>query len=290
MSDDTTIDGSPRGRLLLVAAAALWSTSGIFMKSPWLLSIPNDERGPLVACYRALLAGLCLLPFVNWKRVRLRPRMVPMVVCFAAMNLLFISAMTRTTAAVAIFLQYTSTGWAFLFGTLFLRERITPGNVTALAFAMFGIVWIVADQWAGDQFLGTALALGSGMAYAGVVVSLRDLRDEDSAGLVALNLLVSGAVLIPWVASCGVVPTANQWLIIGGLGALQMALPYVLFARGVGTVSAQEAALITLLEPILNPFWVWLFWPEPVSRSTWIGGALILTGLALRYMVFPRRC
>lgn len=281
--------GIVSGTFLLVCAAILWSTSGLFLKSPMLQSLPAEERGPLIACYRGLIAGVALLPFIKFRRLRFRAALVPMVISFASMNVLFISAMTYTTAAVSIFLQYTSTGWAFLFGVLFLKERVTIGNLSALVCGLLGIGWIVVDQWSGTQFFGTLLALGSGVAYAGVVVSLRSLREEDSAWLVALNLLASGLVLLPWVLPRGIVPTGPQWLLIGALGIVQMALPYLLFTRGVGTVTSQEASLITLLEPILNPIWVALFFPEPVSNATWIGGGLIVFGLALRYLVFPQR-
>src|SRR5438552_2158720 len=113
----TTAGGLPGARQmqgigLLIGAAVLWSTSGLFLKSPALASLPEGERGPFIACYRGLIAGMLLLPFVNRRRVRFRVAMLPMLVSFASMNLLFITAMTQTTAAVAIFLQYTSTGWA----------------------------------------------------------------------------------------------------------------------------------------------------------------------------------
>jgi drug/metabolite transporter (DMT)-like permease len=91
---------------------------------------------------------------------------------------------------------------------------------------------------------------------------------------------------MPWVISQGLIPSGTQWAVIGVLGAFQMGLPYVLFARGMAGVPAQEAGLITLLEAILNPFWVWLFWREEVTTSTWIGGALILAGLLMRYLAF----
>jgi drug/metabolite transporter (DMT)-like permease len=256
------------------------------MKSPPLEAIPVGERGPLVACFRALLAGLCLAPFVNWKRARFHQRMVPMALAFAAMNFLFITAMTRTTAAAAIFLQYTGIGWAFLFGVLFLKERVSRDNLVALGFGLAGIGWIVGGEWHGSQFLGTLLALCSGLAYGAVIASLRALREENSAWLVVLNHLVSAAVLLPWVITQGLIPSGTQWALIAVLGAFQMGLPYVLFARGMTGVPAQEAGLITLLEAILNPLWVWLFWGEEVATSTWIGGGLILTGLVVRYVVF----
>jgi drug/metabolite transporter (DMT)-like permease len=286
MAGDPLPEHRTRDRLLLLAAAVLWSTSGLLMKSPPLEAIPVGERGPLVACFRALLAGLCLVPFVNWRRVRFHRRMVPMVVAFAAMNFLFVAAMTRATAAAAIFLQYTGIGWAFLFGVLFLNEKVTRENLVALGFGLAGIAWIVGGEWHGSQFLGTLLALGSGLAYGGVIASLRALREEDSAWLVVLNHLVSSAVLLPWVVTQGLIPSGPQWAVIAVLGAFQMGLPYVLFARGMAGVPAQEAGLITLLEAILNPFWVWLFWHEAVATSTWIGGGLILAGLLVRYLVF----
>jgi drug/metabolite transporter (DMT)-like permease len=276
-----------RGRLLLLAAAVLWSTSGLLVKSPPLAAIAESYRGPVLACYRALFAAACLLPFLRPRHVRWRPMLVPMVLGFALMNLLFVTAMTRTTAAAAIFLQYTSTVWAFLFGLLFLGERISRGNAVALAAAVCGIAWIVRADWGGENSTGNVIALGSGFAYAGVIVSLRSLREEAPAWLVALNHAVAGLILLPWVLPLNVSLTPQQWSLTALLGIGQMALPYLLFTRGVRWVTTQEAALLTLLEPVLNPLWVWLCWGETVPLSTWIGGSLILGGLAVRYTFFP---
>jgi drug/metabolite transporter (DMT)-like permease len=276
-----------RGRWLIVAAALLWSTSGLFVKSPPLRTLSLEDRGPLVACYRALVAALCLVPFVNWRRARFRPAMLPMLASFAAMNALFVTALTMTSAAATIFLQYTATVWAFGFGALFLKERITRANLVTLSFALAGIGWIVAAGWNGNDLPGILLALGSGVAYGGVIVSLRALSQEDPAWLVVINHLVAGLVLLPWVVARGLFPSGEQWLVIGALGALQMGLPYVLFARGLAGVTAQEAGLITLVEAILNPLWVWLAWGETPAPATMIGGSLILAGLLLRYL--PRR-
>ncbi len=279
-----------RGRLLVLLAAILWSTSGLFVKSPPLALLPEAERGPLLACYRALFAAAFLLPFVRRRSIRWRPALVPMVLSFTAMNVLFVTALTRTTAAAAIFLQYTSVVWASLFGLLFLRERIDRGNLLALVPAVCGIVWIVAGDWSSENFAGNLIALGSGACYAGVVVCLRRLRDEDSTWLVALNHAAAGLILLPWVLSINVrLDSTTQWTLVAAFGVLQMGVPYVLFARGVRWVKTQEAALIPLIEPILNPLWVALIWHETVSETTWIGGALIVGGLATRYFLFPLR-
>lgn len=277
-----------RGRLLVLGAALLWSTSGLFVKSPPMEAIPQAERGPLLACFRALFAAGCLLPFLRKEHVRWRPGLVPMVVCFTLMNVLFLTAMTRTTAAAAIFLQYTSTAWAFLFGWFFLAEPISRGNAVAAGCALAGIAWIVASDWSGERMTGNLIGLCSGCMYAGVVVTLRVLRDENSLWLVVLNHAAAGLLLLPWALAQSVSLTGTQWLLAALLGIVQMGLPYLLFARGVRSVTAQEAALIPLVEPVLNPFWVWLFWREPVPGSTWVGGGMILGGLLLRYLAFPR--
>lgn len=272
---------SVRGRVYLLAAALFWSLSGVLVKSPSLGNVP----ALVLACERAWWAAICLTPVVNWKTVRWRRGLLPMVICFASMNFLFISSLTRTTAAASIFLQYTAAGWAFLFGVMILKERADRGNLVALLFGLAGIVWIVHSDWDGERFEGNALALASGLSYAGVIVSLRFLRDESAAWLVWLNHVVSGAVLLPFAATALPQLNLSQHTLLAALGGIQMALPYVLFARGLRSVTAQEASLITLLEPLLNPLWVWLFWGELVPGATWIGGALILCGLALKPVI-----
>ncbi len=277
------------GRWLVVAAALMWSSSGVIIKSPPLERLmPHADRGPVIACYRAAVAAICLLPFVRWRTVRWRPLLVPLAVCFAAMNVLFISAMTYTTAAAAIFLQYTSTLWAFLFGVLFLKEPLDRRNLITLGFGLAGIVWIVAADFNGERFLGTLLGLSSGLAYGGVVVCLRALRDENSAWLITLCHIVSCVILLPWVLARTMTVDGPQWSLIVLLGVGQMAIPYILFSRGIGKIPVQEAALIPLCEPILNPLWVWLCWGERIPTPTLIGGLLILMGLVLRYAALGR--
>ena len=278
-----------RGRLLLIVAAVFWSMSGLFLKSDPLAALPLADRGPALACYRALFAALGILPFVRWSRARWVWLLLPTIIAFTLMNALVVTAFTRTTAAAAIFLQYTATVWAFLFGVLFLRERVDRPNLIALIFAVCGITWIVWSDWHGANFTGNLLALGSGLSFGAVILFLRALRNEESLWIIFLLHLVSGAVLLPWVLHRGVSLSTLQWTLIALMGMVQMGLPYVLFARGVRHVRVQEASLLLLLEPILNPIWVLIVWGEEVPLATWIGGGLIVGGLALRYLILDRK-
>lgn len=282
MTDGVTSQQRSQGRLLLLLAAVLWSIIGLAVKSPPLRDVP----GPVFAGCRALTAGLMLLCFMRPAMVRWRWGMLPMVISFASMNVLFIMATQQTTAAAAIFLQNTASLWAMGYAVIFLRERIVRGNLVALCFGLVGIAWIVYSDWKGERFVGNGLALASGLTYAGVIVTLRSLRTESPIWLILLNYLVSGLALLPWILVGFQSLTPLQWLLLACIGPIQMGLPYILFARSLKWIPPQEASLILLLEPLLNPLWVWMCWGEQVTSATLGGGCLILLGLALRYTVF----
>jgi DME family drug/metabolite transporter len=269
-----------RGRLLVLAAALMWSTSGMLGK---LIALP----GPTMACYRALFATLTLLPFLNRRTIRFRPAMLGMIACFATMNICYVTSITLTTAANAIFLQYTAPGWMFLASVFLLREPMDRRSLIGLLIGLAGVTTIVAGSWH-DTALGVALGLASGITYGGVAVFLRVLRDEDPYWLTVLNHLVSGLVLLPVVLrdfdSNALAITAWQWVGLAVYGAAQMAIPYTFFSRGLSVVTPQEAGLITLLEPVVNTFLTWLAVGEVPSASTMIGGTIILAGVSSRYL------
>ena len=268
-----------RGRWLLVAAALLWSTTGLFVKADALREIP----GPTLACLRALFAAACLVPFVRIASIRFRPSLIPMAGAFAAMNVLFLTAMTLTTAAAAVFLQYTATPWSFVLGLAVLGETWRSGNLAAVVLAVSGIAVIVAGSSGQQTATGNLLAIASGLAFAAVIVSLRHLRDESPIFLVLVNQSASCLVLLPWLAWHPPSLSLEQWLLLAAFGIVQMSIPYLLFARGLKSVSAQEASLIALLEPVFTPVWVMMAGWETAETVTWIGGGLIVGGLLLRY-------
>ncbi len=280
-STESRLVSATHGRWLLVAAAVLWSTTSLFVKVEALRDIP----GPTLAALRALFAAVCLVPFVRVSSVRWRVGLLPMATAFAAMNVLFLTAMTLTTAAAAVFLQYTATPWSFLLGLVILGETWRRGNVVAVGLAMAGIAIIVATT-DGQSSLGNLLAVASGLAFAAVIISLRHLRQESPVFLVLVNQAASCLVLLPWLAWHPPSLSLDQWLLLAAFGIVQMSIPYLLFARGLKSVPAQEAALIVLLEPVLTPVWVGLLGWEFAPATTWLGGALIVGGLLLRYTVF----
>lgn len=280
------------GRLCVVVAAVLWSTSGGFTK---LLTKPTglhlDEprlTGIQIAFARVLFAGLLLSPFLRRCDISWRPAMLATAISFAAMNALFVSAMAAGPAANAILLQYTAPMWMYLFSVWWLREPADRRGAVSLGIGMIGIGLIVAggflDSSQEGQLPAIVLALGSGVTYAGVLVGLRALRDVSSRWLTVFNQAVSAAVLLPFVWG-STFPSPGQLVVLSLFGTLQLAVPYWLVARGLRSVSPQEAGTLTLLEPILNPLWAYLASPATDRPSLWTfsGGFFILGALAYRY-------
>ncbi len=284
--------GVTHGRLCVVLAAVLWSTSGGFTKlltQPTALGLDEPRLSGLqLAFARVTFAGLALAPLLRRRDLVFRRAMIPTAASFAAMNALFVSALAAGSAANAILLQYTAPMWMYLVSVWWLREPADRRGAVSLAIGMAGIGLIVAggffDAGQVGQLPVIVLALGSGVTYAGVLIGLRVLRDVSSRWLTVFNQLVSAAVLLPFVWGAPL-PTAGQAVVLFLYGTLQLALPYWLVARGLRRVSPQEAGTLTLLEPLLNPLWAYLVSPATETPSVWTlgGGAFILGALAYRY-------
>ncbi len=275
-----------RGRLLVIAAAVLWSTSGFFAKAPLFEDWPLAQRGLLLAFWRALFACLLLIPMV--RRPRWTLGLIPMVLIFAAMNYTYMTAMTMTTAANAIWLQNVAPAWVFLIGVFVFGEKVHRGDWLLVLFGVLGVGFILCFEAQGQQLEGIVFGLLGGITYAGVILAIRQLRGQDAAWLIMLNLLITSIVLAPFVLRQDIFPTGKQWGYLAAFGMLQLGLPYFLFARGVRSIAGHEASGIALLEPILVPVWVFLAWHHESTYQapqwwTYVGGTLILIGLLLKY-------
>lgn len=276
-----------RGRLLVLAAALLWSTSGLFAKATIFDDWPVAQRGVLLAFWRAAFAATVLAPTV--RRPRFRRPLVPLLICFAGMNVAYLTAMVQTTAANAIWLQSTAPWWVFGFSVLWIGEPIVRRDLVPLAFGVLGVGTILFFEVQGEAVGGVIFGLASGVCYAGVVLMMRQLRAENPGWIVALSHGVTALVLLPWLLLAGIWPSPAQLAVLALFGTVQMAVPYMLLFRGLRSVTGVEATAIGLAEPVLMPLWVFLAWGEQPAPWTLVGAALILAGLLLRYGVLERR-
>jgi len=264
------------GRFVILAAALLWSLAGVFIKFLDLYPLT-------IVLYRSLFASLVFAPFLKRPDFRLSAPILVSAASYTAAISAFVSANKLTTAANAIVLQYTAPVFVFLLSRLVLGEKISHINGVALAVSMVGVGIISFDSAGEPEMAGVLVALLSGVFFAIYMVNLRMTNDVGPVYLNWFNNIVCALLLFPFVIS-QLALTLDQTWILALMGAVQLGLPYFLFSKGLQTVSLQEAALIALIEPVLNPVWVALTVGEVPSLATIVGGGMILAGLGIRYL------
>jgi drug/metabolite transporter (DMT)-like permease len=260
-------------RLLLLAAAALWSTAGAAMKLCGL-------SGWQIAAGRSLVAGLFLLATV--RESRRRPTLPGLLTsaAYAATVILFALANKLTTAANAIFIQDTAPAWVLLLSPWLLGERPARGELLAVPVFGGGLALFFLDELSPGQMAGNLVALAAGVTFALCMMGLRRARGDGPAALVIGNLLAAAIALPLWTAGPAARPV--DLAIVGYLGIFQLGLAYLCFARGIAHVPALEASLLVLLEPVLNPIWTFLLAGERPGPWAVAGGAVVLAATAWR--------
>jgi drug/metabolite transporter (DMT)-like permease len=265
-----------RARLELLLAAVLWSLAGIFIK---FLSLP-----PLtIVFYRSLFAALFFAFFIRKSIAVPRVALLVSTLAYTAAISAFVSANKITTAANAIALQYTAPMFVFVIVHFLFGEKITGASWVSLVLGMLGIAVICIGSAGQPDAAGVLIALLSGLLFSIYMVTLRFLKDFNPGTLTFLNNMVCCLLLLPLVGS-ELSLSLKEGGIVAMMGVVQLGIPYWLFSKGLEEISVQEASLIVLIEPVLNPLWVALIVGELPSGATLIGGICIVGSLAFRYL------
>jgi drug/metabolite transporter (DMT)-like permease len=212
---------------------------------------------------------------------------------YALMVICFVVATKRTTAANAIFIQYTSPVYVALLSWPVLRERVTWVDAVACVGVIAGMVLFFRQGLSPDARAGNVVAIVSSFGAAGLPIAMRaeqialarsgrprDLAAAAAAPAVAIAIGDLAAVLVCAPAMAGAPPAdAHSWLLLAALGLGQIGLPYVLYGLAVPRLSALEGSLVPTLEPILNPVWVALGTGEVPGPMAIAGGGFVLVSV-----------
>ncbi|MDQ6656538.1 MAG: DMT family transporter [Verrucomicrobiota bacterium] len=267
---------------LLLVAAVLWSLGGVLIKS-------IDWPPMAVAGGRSAIAIPLMLACMGRPRFTFSAAQIGGAIGYALTVVLFVFATRMTTAANAIFLQYTAPIYVALIGRWYLGERALRIDWLVIAVALGGIALFFMDRLSASGFWGNIVALGSGVAFASVALFLRKEKAASPVTSIILGNILVALAGVPFMFGTPL-GHGDGWRLLL-LGTVQLGLPYVLYAIAIKYVTALEATLIPLLEPILNPTWVMLMLGERPGPWAIVGGALVLLAVLTRgaLMVTGRR-
>ena len=270
------------GVLATILAALIWSTAGVLVKL-----LPQDAF--TILFYRSLYAGILFFMVFRREALRLDRRALLISAFYAPLLICFVTATKLTTAANAIFLQYISPALVLIIEPKLLGSRMKRYNAVTVVACLAGMSFFLLEQkGASHHWMGDGLALLSGFFSAGLVLSLRfSQRQQQMSGILYGNLWVV-LFTLPWFLRSAP-PAGHEHLMLAFLGFVQIGFGFLLFTYGQRRIPALEGSLIAILEPILNPVWVLIWygeWPSPWSIS---GGAIILAALTIRMVYLYKK-
>ena len=282
-------------------AAILFSTSGLLIKVISVGPLPLlGVRGAFAALAIALYMARPFLqtarrnssnsPRPHQPKPRLKFRLtLPMLggaISLVGAQAFFIIAVRETTAANAIFLQYTAPIFVAFFGIHYLREPVGKLDWLALATVGVGLLCFYGDGLTTGGAFGNLFGLLAGLTFAWFLLFMRKQKDTSTIETVLLGNVLSALLGLPFLF--GAAPSTADWLGMLFLGIFQIGLPSILIAIAIKQLTAVEAILIQTLEPILNPVWVLLFIGEMPSSLALLGGAIVVGAVTFRSALSTR--
>lgn len=271
--------------LFVLAAALLWSTGSLFIKATPL--------GALELSFgRSLLAALTVALLTRREGFGLNFMTTVAAALYAALLVLFVVATKLTTAANAIFLQYTAPVYVLLLEPLLFKERLRLADLFVVAACVAGMSLFFVGQLRPQDVEGNLTALASGLCFALFLLLLRHQRAGrvNRASSVIYGNLIICVLTAPAFARAVPALTLRDVAIVSYLGVVQIGLAYTLFTLGIARgVRSLDAGVVGYIEPMLNPVWVFLFLGERPSGWAVVGGCVIIAAVLAHTVALAQR-
>jgi len=285
MSKLNLSDMTPKRSLalfFLVLTAVLWSLGGLLIKLV-------DWNPIAIAGARSLIAAVLMLFFIKKPDFKFTFKKFAASFAYAGTVLIFVCANKLTTAANAIVLQYTAPIYVAILGALFLREKVRWYDVITIVAVFGGMTLFFIDELSPGNMLGNILAIISGVFFALEALLLRHQKDDSPLDRIFWGNVMTAVIAIPFMFDT--LPDSKSISGIILLGVFQLGFSYILYSFAIKNVTALEAVLIPIIEPVLNPIWVALVVHEIPGFYSLIGGSVVLVAVTFRciYIYFCRR-
>lgn len=281
------------GAALVLGAASLWATFGIFAKYLYQAGLEPLE----VASTRAAVgfaAALLIAAARMFRGVRVPLRSLPFfaaygVLGFAVFGLLFLAGLQRTTVSIAVALLYTAPAFVVLLSALLWHERFSGVRVLSLLLVLAGVVLVtgaagaVLQRTAPLPLTALLFGLGSGFGYA-LYTLFSKVAGKRYGPLASLFWSFAFATLSLGVLASPVsafVRAPDHTLLLIGLGIVPTVLPYALYIAALRHLRASTAAMLASIEPAIAAAFAALLLAERMDWLQLIGMVLVVGAAVL---------
>ena len=273
------------GRLAILLAAVAWSTAGLGQRG-------LDATAVTQVAGRAFFAALALFALVLAMERRGTVRAflgmgrsgLAMTVFLAISSGAFLLALNHTSVANVLFMQAAAPMMAALLGWVLISEPVDGRTWAALLLAGAGVAVMAAGSLdAGIGAVGLPLLMTA--SFAMVIVIARHRRDVSMMPATCASQVLVVVVCAPFVTLGSV--GGGDWAILAALGVGQMGLGLAFLTIGARLIPPAQVAIISLLEVVLGPLWVWLAYDERPSAATLAGGAIVVAAVVVQAVGVP---
>jgi len=263
-----------KGLLYVLTAALLWSTGGLFIK---LISFSAMQ----LSFFRCSIAALTFA-LIFRKRILIANKLsVANSFIYAVVLISFVIATKTTTAANAIFLQATAPIYVLIFEPILTKTKYERINIVTVGVCVLGMILFFVGKLEPGHLEGNLVALISGITFAAFFLGMKRNDQQYQQSSIFWGNIIVAIVCVPFLASLELITSSDVWM-VSFLGVFQIAIAYAFFASGLKRVIAVEASIISMVEPVLNPVWVFLGYGETPSIYSIIGGLIIIVAITFR--------
>jgi drug/metabolite transporter (DMT)-like permease len=261
----------------VLIAVFLWSTGGLFIK---LTTLDAYQ----VTFFRSLFAAITVIILTRKDGFKINAFGIFASIVYALTLFLFVWATKKTTAANAIFLQYTAPIYILILGPFIIGEKFHWRDLLTVVVVLFGMSLFFVGRLEITDYQGNMAALCSGVMFGLYIMLLKHPKAEALSPTV--TVIYGNLILVAMTAPNGIAAIPSllplDWFAVIFLGIFQIGISYILYIKGVrGGTRPLDASLIGFVEPLLNPVWVLVFVGERPSQWAVLGGAIIITAIAI---------
>jgi drug/metabolite transporter, DME family len=266
-----------KGLIAVFCAALLWSTGGILIK---LVTLDAMQ----ISFFRGIFAALVFA--VVFRKQVFKANLFTFVnaIFYAAILILFVIATKITTAANAIFLQYTAPIYVLIFEPVINKTHYEKINIITIFVCVIGMGLFFMGKLSAEHMEGNIIALLSGIAFAAFLLGMRKNKKEFQFSSIFYGNVIVSIISVPFLFSMNGLSFSNLWM-VAFLGIFQIGIAYAIFSYGLKRVYAIEASLISMIEPVLNPIWVLIGYGEVPSLLAVIGGIIVISAISIRTII-----